>query len=83
MGEDELMAQRKSVTPEEFVRAWQGSSSMAEVAEKTGLRVESVRARGHRFRKRGVPLKKLAAQGRPATDWEALKKLAQELAPKG
>jgi len=75
------MTTRKSVSPEEFVRAWQSSRDMAEVAKKTGLRLESVRARGHRFRKKGVPLKKLA-QGRPATDWEALARLAQELAPK-
>lgn len=77
------MTKTKSVTPEEFVHAWQGSKSMDEVAEKTGLRIESVRARGHRFRKKGVPLKKFASQGRPATDWAALKKLAEELAQRG
>jgi hypothetical protein len=76
------MPKRRSVSPEEFVRAWQTSKDMAEVAGKTGLRLESVRARGHRFRKKGVPLKKLGAQGRPATDWAALKRLAEELAPK-
>jgi len=76
------MAKRRSVTPEDFVRAWQSSKSLAEVAEKTGMRTESVRARGFRFRKKGVPLKSLSTAGRPATDWEALKKLAKELAPK-
>jgi hypothetical protein len=53
---------------------------MEQVARKTGLRIESVKARGYRFRKHGVPLKKFASQGRPVTDWAALKKLAQELA---
>jgi len=77
------MTTRKSVSPEEFVRAWQASNDMAEVSAKTGLKIESVRARGHRFRKKGVPLKRFAAQGRPATDWEALKKLAEKLAPGG
>lgn len=76
------MAQHKSVTPEEFVRAWQASGSLAEVAEKTGLRPESVKARGYRFRKKGVPLREFAAAGRPATDWEALRQLAVKLAPK-
>jgi len=76
------MTKQRSVTPEEFVRAWQASKSLAEVAEKTGMRVESVRARGFRFRKKGVPLHSFGATGRPATDWEALKKLAKELAPK-
>jgi hypothetical protein len=75
--------QRVLVTPEEFVKAWQASKDMAEVAKKTGMKLESVRARGHRFRKHGVPLKKFASQGRPVTDWAALKKLAQELTPKG
>jgi hypothetical protein len=46
------------------------------VARKTGLRFGSVNARGYRFRKHGVPLKKLAGQGRPVTDWAGLKKLA-------
>jgi hypothetical protein len=72
--------QRPSVSPEEFVKIWQASSDMAAVARKTGLKVESVKARGYRFRKHGVPLKKFAGQGRPVTDWTALKKLAQELA---
>ena len=34
------MAARKSVTAEEFVRAWQTSANMAEVVRKTGLRAE-------------------------------------------
>jgi len=76
------MPQRPSVSAEEFVRAWQTSSELPEVARKTGLRPESVRARAQRFRKKGVPLKKLGARGgRPATDWAALKRLAEELQP--
>ena len=75
------MAERISVTPEEFVRAWQTAKSLAEVAERTGLKLETARARGRRFRKRGIPLKSFAGQGRPATDWESLKRLAEELGP--
>lgn len=75
------MAERRSVSPEEFVRAWQTSDSLAQVAERTGLKLETARARGRRFRKRGIPLKRFGGQGRPATDWEALKKLAEELGP--
>jgi hypothetical protein len=76
------MTRQKTVRPEEFVRAWQQATNLNEVAELTGLRLESVRARGFRFRKKGVPLKKFASQGRPATDWVALRRLAEELAPK-
>ena len=74
---------RASVSAEDFVKVWQASNDMEVVARKTGLRIESVKARGYRFRKRGVPLRKFANQGRSVTDWAALKKLAQELAPKG
>lgn len=72
--------QRPAVSAEEFVRAWQAAEDLEQVARKTGLRVETVRARGYRFRKHGVPLKAFAGKGRPATDWKALKKLATELA---
>ncbi len=50
------------------------------MARKTGLRLETVRARSYRFRKHGVPLEAFAGKGRPATDWAALTKLAAELA---
>ena len=75
------MAWHNTVTSEAFVRAWQAAKDTSEVAEKLGLRLESVRARGYRFRKKGVPLKRFSA-GRAATDWTALKQLAESLGPK-
>jgi hypothetical protein len=76
------MPPRKSVAAEEFVRAWQGAEDMAEVARKLGLKLASVKARGYRFRKKSVPLETFGGQGRPPVDWEALEKLAKDLAPK-
>jgi hypothetical protein len=71
--------QRAAASAEEFVKARQAANDMQEVARKTGLRIESVNARGYRFRKHGVPLEKFAGQGRPVTDSAALKKLAQKV----
>lgn len=70
----------KYVSQEAFVRAWQTAASTKEVAEKTGLSLGSCAVRASKLRKRGVPLKQLQ-QLRPRVDYEALKKLAEELAP--
>lgn len=42
-----------------FVRVWQESKSVAEVAERTGLAVSSVHSRAARYRKLGIPLRKM------------------------
>ena len=48
---------RKHVSPEDFVRAWQSSSSMQEIAEKIGIKYNAVATRGAAYRKRGIQLK--------------------------
>jgi len=64
-------------TPREFVRAWQQSSSVAEVAEKVRASLNACRVRAYRYRLRGVPLKKLP----PSPTWEDLANYAKEVLP--
>lgn len=66
------------VTREEFVKTWQKSSTVMEVANKTGLTPATCRRYAWQFRKKGVELKKLD-EGKKKPDWESLKKLAANL----
>lgn len=72
------------VSREDFIRAWQSSTSTAQVVEKTGLSVSQVRSRGAGFRRMGVPLKRYPnlLHSNP-TDWSRLAALARELLPPG
>jgi hypothetical protein len=65
---------------EDFVRAWQTSSSIAEVARAVGGNEKSIQSRASRLRKRGVPLKYMHNGGcvKPL-DVAALATLAKEL----
>lgn len=47
----------------EFLTAWEGSNSVAEVAEKTGLKETSVQARASKYRGQGIPLKEMPRGG--------------------
>jgi hypothetical protein len=47
-------------TPEEFIEAWQSSSTVREVARKLRMKTNQVRVRACRYRQRGVPLKDYA-----------------------
>jgi len=69
-------------TPREFVRAWQESSYLREVARKVGSTKGACSRRATRYREMGVPLK-LMAPIVPAepTDWDELAQFARELAP--
>jgi hypothetical protein len=64
---------------EAFIRAWQGSSCVAEVAKKTDYDLVTARSVANYLRGKGVPLQKF--KKRIETDWAALAKLARELAP--
>jgi hypothetical protein len=48
-----------TVSPEDFVRAWQSSSSIAEVVKKLGMSKSSVASRASYYRQNGVRLKRL------------------------
>jgi hypothetical protein len=67
------------VAPEDFVKAWQKSESIAEVAEATGLALGSCSQKATLLRKNKVPLKKFARAGK-VTDYGALADLAKSLA---
>jgi len=57
------MAQK--ITFRDFVLIWLQSTSVAEVAEKTGLTINSVRAKATALRKAGVKLEKKARHTTP------------------
>lgn len=82
-----MAKQRKShhqsnVTPEQFVRAWNTSSSAVEVAQKLDMAPHSASARASWYRKKGVDLKRFLRGAKPAArlDVAALNKLAKSLA---
>lgn len=58
-----------SVTPKEFIKAWEESESLNEVAGKVGLTYWGVNARACYYRKKGIKLKRLTGKnGRPGLD---------------
>lgn len=70
--------QTVSVSPEEFVKAWQSSTSIDEVAAKTHMKPFSVVARASRYRKLGVKLKQFERTGRRRSlDIAALNELCE------
>ena len=74
------MSKRKKCTPQEFVKAWQSSEGVLQVAEKTGLTIIAVRGRAASYRRHGVPLHKMTrGAGRKKTDWTALADLAKKI----
>lgn len=68
-------------TPREFVKAWQESSYVREVARKVGSTKAACSRRAHRYRQMGVPLKSMWDVVIEPTDWDDLAQYARELAP--
>ena len=69
-----------NVTPEEFVKTWQTSNSVREVASKTGMTEGAVRGRECMYRKYGVSLKHFPKKQRSNfVDWKKIDDLAKEL----
>jgi transposase len=54
---------KSNVSQDVFVEAHETSANNREVAEKTGLSVESVQTRASIYRKKGIPLKKFPRGG--------------------
>jgi len=74
------VSKRKKCTPQEFVKAWQASESVLQVAVETGLTLIAVRGRAASYRRHGVPLHKMnRGAGRKKTDWNALADLARKI----
>lgn len=67
---------RPKIDAYEFVRVWQSSDSLLEVAFTLGVSVQIASMRSMNYRKKGVPLKKLARQ---KVDWKALAEFTKGL----
>jgi hypothetical protein len=67
----------------EYVKAWQESSSIAEVAAKTRTKKAACRMRARRYRERGIPLKEFPPPEYMTTEefWDDLTKYAASLLP--
>lgn len=61
--------------PEQFVRTWQSSSSIEQVASSLGMSAHAVFMRADRYRKAGIPLRRFK---RPGIDVERLTSVAVE-----
>lgn len=70
-----------TVSPKQFVEAWQTSNSVAEVVTKTRMSKPQVRVRACRYRQRGIPLKEFPPVPLPVVDWCELAEFAAALAP--
>lgn len=77
----------QKVTAEEFVKAWQTSESIDQVAEKTGLEVSTCKVKASQFRHAGIPLQMFRAgprgpkAGGKRLDIAALAELAKASGP--
>jgi hypothetical protein len=69
------------IPPREFIRVWQTSASVAEVAAKVRSKKNACRVRAYRYRQRGVPLKEFPPVEIEATDWDELAEYAASLVP--
>src|SRR5438067_13691033 len=72
-----------TITPRQFIEAWQGSSAVAEVAQKLRMKKNQVRVRACRYRQRGVPLKEYVPAELPVVDWPGLAQYATQLLAAG
>ncbi len=68
-----------SVSPEEFIQAWQSSSSAQEVADKLKMPKPIVLARASTYRKAGVHIKKMPRVSNRRLDVAALNRLIEKL----
>ncbi len=69
-----MKGQRGQVAAEAFVKAWQGSKTLDEIEQKTGMFRTRIQSRATLLRGRGVPLKHF----KRTLDIPALTKLAKE-----
>ena len=66
-----------AVSPEDFVRIWQGAENLRAVTDKTGLTVQNCTTRAQNYRNKGIPLKRFRLCKK--LDIESLTKLAKSL----
>jgi hypothetical protein len=72
-----------TVSPREFIRVWQTSASVAEVASKVRRKKNACRVRAYRYRQMGVPLKVFPPVEVELPDWDELADYAASLLPDG
>jgi len=75
-------AQLPPLPPREFIKIWQTSDSVAEVAQKARRRKGACRTRACRYRQRGVPLKEFPVVEWLPPDWGELAEYGASLLPK-
>ena len=71
-----MTTKAKKVSAHDFCVAWMQSETVAEVAEKTGLKPGTVSQRASALRSKGVPLKFFAKKS-PRNDYNALAELVK------
>lgn len=67
------------IDPAEFVRVWQSSQSVREVAERLGKEHPTITAVAKRMRDNGVPLRAIERKTQTDDDYQALTELALSL----
>lgn len=75
------MAKRSNISPEEFVRIWQGAKNSNEAYQQfqeLGLSKAGANARATTYRNKGVELKRFQ-RGRASLDITALNNLAKSI----
>jgi hypothetical protein len=70
-----------TVSPRQFIQAWQTSTALAEVAAKVRLNKNACRVRAYRYRQLGVPLKEFPPVEVELPDWGELAEYAASLLP--
>ncbi len=71
------------IPPKQFIKVWQESTSVAEVAVKLRRKKNACRVRAFRYRKLGVPLKEFPPVEIKLPDWSELAEYARSLLPEG
>jgi hypothetical protein len=70
------------ITAEQFVKAWQRATSVADFCKATGMRETVARQRASVYRRRGIPLRRMGNAPTPL-DVSRLATLAKKYEPKG
>jgi hypothetical protein len=74
----EVVEMLPTVSPRAFIKAWQESATVAEVARKVGRSKNAVRVRAFRFRQWfGIPLKRFPTPEVEPVDWDELRRYAE------
>jgi transposase len=79
VAEGTVTTKRVRVDGETFITAWEGSSSVKEVSEKTGIKLTSIMARASKYRSEGIALKNMPRGGGAKLNVAAMQALLVKL----